>query len=72
MFEIEKGVPIPTAVLKQYESKYPWYKMEVGNSFFVPDGDLNKCRAAARPKVNRTGRFKAVRVDGGVRVWRVE
>jgi len=34
MYKIEKGVPIPTR--KGEKSKYPFFKMVVGDSFEVP------------------------------------
>ena len=73
MFEIERGVPAP--VSGRY-SKYPFAGMQVGDSFFVPDGTSKK-RSSIHSMCHQYGKkhgmkFQARRVDGGMRVWRVE
>lgn len=71
MFEIEKGVPIPEIT---HASKYPFEKMEVGDSFFV-EGDEAKNRLYSSASVysKRHGgktKFVVRGVDGGARCWR--
>lgn len=73
MFEIERGVPVPTS--GRY-SKYPFAGMQVGDSFFVPEGTSKKM-SSIHSLCNQYGKkhggvYKARRVDGGMRVWRVE
>lgn len=82
--EIDKGVHLPESKLhfaKKHgsgrPSKYPWSRMEVGDSFFVKLGNISTlgsmCHTQKRYGV---GTFVArERMEGdciGVRVWRVE
>jgi len=63
-YEIEKDVPIPATT-----KKYPWNDMEVGDSFFIPDGQ--PCASASHRK--RYGEDHTTRkVEGGIRIWRVK
>lgn len=75
MIEIEKGVPMP-ADAGQGPSKYPWALMEIGDSFFVPNGDrVATVRQQAAKKGGQLGRKFTVSAkgqNGGVRVWRTE
>lgn len=66
---IDKGVPIPRTV----RELYPWRNMEVGDSLFLRNRmywEVNPMRWKAQ---KRHG-IKLVqrKVDGGVRIWRVE
>lgn len=84
MFTIEKGIPCPALQPRGVTSKYPFDKMEVGDSFFVPvspkEGEavehaLSRLRSNIegnkRRVVKMTGHTITVRiVEGGVRVWR--
>jgi len=73
-FEIEKNHVVPASVdgLGRRE-KYPWSQMEVGDSFFVKDGEVRKVAGAACHAGRRAGKKFVVRaVDGGVRAWRYE
>ena len=70
MYKIEKNIPI--GVVNQ--TKYPFSKMEVGDSFFVK-GDKKKITAvtvaATTYKKNTEGtNFISRRNESGVRVWR--
>lgn len=71
MFEIEKGVPAPSA---PRNAKYPFRNMEIGDSFFVPDDkaseDALRSSASAFGKHNSI-KLKVKRVEGGLRVWRI-
>jgi len=80
MFELKKGVPIPTRKPTR-RSMYPFFRMEVGDSFDIPD-DLyyQRVRYAARYAIKRgQGNFKVRKVqddeDGYgkvfARCWRV-
>jgi hypothetical protein len=68
-FTIEKNVPHAVAV----RTTYPFAKMDVGDSFFVPYGpDTEKIISAASYSGKRNGRkFSIRKTDGGKRVWRV-
>ncbi len=83
MFQIESGIPLPSttrAGAGRKGSKYPFASMEVNTSFFVPDGDEPVKDATLRSAIGafnksnpESGRKFAVRkVDGGVRVWRMQ
>lgn len=70
MIQIEKNVVIPD---KTKSSKYPWDKMNVGDSFFVADISITTLCAGASINAKRTGRKYTVRkVEGGAEVWRIE
>lgn len=71
MFQIDTDIPIPRR--PSINERYPWYNLEVGHSFFVPDGNLKSLRSSASQMKPKTKHNYLVRaVDGGVRVWRVE
>lgn len=79
MYKIDKNIPIPN-----YESKngrgpaYPFEDMVIGDSLFEPMDGLpttirSKVYSAATSYGKANGmKFKGRRVEGGVRVWRVE
>lgn len=70
MYEIETGIPVPRR--KSSNELYPWHELEVGSSFFVPNGKLRALAAgASRMKRKLQRDYLARAVDGGVRVWRV-
>lgn len=73
-FEVDNDYPLPAvAAPRGRKEKYPWTKLEIGGSFFVPDGDLKAMNSCAAKAKKRTGLvFTARRVEGGVRVWRYE
>ena len=78
-FRVEKGVPIPEPFLK-----YPFAEMQVGDSFFVPGGDVRNRLSVAisawkksHPGDDFTTRKGAVAGDRtelvqGFRVWRTK
>lgn len=73
-FKIEDKHAIPAA--RQHNGrreKYPWSKLEVGQSFFVEGVALRSMSSTASHAGRRNGKkFIARVVDGGVRVWRYE
>jgi hypothetical protein len=79
MFEIEKNVPIPEKVYKGGKGrkpKYPWFEMEVGDSFFVPNPPRQKnghiAPITSVPSKRYAPKRFVYRKEGeGVRVWRV-
>ena len=70
-FALENKVPVPKRVKTGgRKQKYPWAKMRVGQSFFVPAGEgsqngLTSCARAVGLSI------KTRSVDGGFRVWRI-
>ena len=73
MYEIEHG-----STVERERHKYPFDKLGIVDSFFVPIEDLPPCReqsvrVAACRAGQKLGRVFATRsVKGGIRVWRVE
>lgn len=73
---IEKGIPMPTVTTRGLEGsskvKYPWRKMEIGDSFLFPTEIQRQSYAAATQASRLTGfRFAVRRTDAGYRCWRV-
>lgn len=67
-FKIEKNVP-----LRSPRKVYPWGKMAVGDSFFVPEVKVTSVTSSATLAGARMGmKFTCRSVDGGVRIWRIE
>lgn len=68
MFKIEKHVPPPAA-----RRVYPFDKMDVGDSFFVPDETTwgSAASSARAYGANEGKRFATRAIDGGVRIWRI-
>lgn len=73
-YEVEDNHPIPAQSLPRgRKEKYPWSKMNVGDSFFVEDGSIKAIVSAAAKAKSRIGSVFVARPDGaGVRVWRCE
>jgi|TARA_R110000787_G_scaffold11778_7_gene38665 hypothetical protein len=80
-YEIEKDVPLCHPLSNS--DKYPFDKMEVGDSFFVPHPEAKTARMAALtrnagqykklPKhVTEQRHFVTRTVEGGTRIWRTE
>ena len=79
MYEIEKNKEIPSPNMGR-GAKYPFRKMEPGDSFFV-ECDMSDKKAANRLRSSilgssRVGRFKGQKFStrstkNGIRVWRV-
>lgn len=73
MYEIEKGIPV--AEIQMVDPKYPFEKMEVGDSFFVKHEGKgrNPVAAAIYYYEHKLGRDYTQRaVPGGLRVWRIK
>lgn len=69
--KIDKNVPIPP------KHQYKFRELEVGDSFFVPGGDIKHLWSLASSAQRTNGfkfRMKTLRENGeqGVRVWRIE
>lgn len=70
VFAIEKGVAVPARTRR---GKYPFDRMAVNDSFFVPDLSVGSIRSTASTAAKRLEcKFIVREVDGGCRVWRVE
>lgn len=78
-FALEDNVAIPERGSREKASKYPWDKMEKGQSFFVPNAKpgtfYTLCTSAKKkyqPKVFTSKAWKQADGTEGVRVWRTE
>lgn len=84
-FKIEKGVPIPPVhnggvpPNKRVVRKYPFASMERGDSVLIAGaGDAVQAKnvwqsiSMYKKRDGLAGEFTTRRVDGGVRVWRIE
>lgn len=71
-YPIEDGVLLPEKAPGR-PAKYPFAALRVGQSFFVAGGTqpVMACRASTFGK-HHGGKFVTRKVEGGVRVWRVE
>jgi hypothetical protein len=80
MFQIESGVEIPPQSQPLRKTKYPFNRLNVGDSFVFPvstDEDREAVQnrlqsAAANWGRSRGMRFVTRRVTQGIRVWRVK
>lgn len=70
MTNIDKNIPAP---ISRY-AKYPFSKMEVGDSvFFAGEGHGSNCVHAAKRYFKRSNKKMTSRKeDGGIRIWRLE
>lgn len=72
-FSVEKGKPLPAYPRR----RYPFDRMEVGDSFWVPVGDNSErtksnLNGSARAFGRRKGqKFSIRRDEDGFRVWRI-
>jgi len=80
-FKIQRGIPIPPPSTGQKDF-YPFMKLKVGDSFFVPDS----IRSHKKMAVTAHGRMAALRkagikikiairylpAEGGSRIWRIK
>lgn len=72
-FKIEKGVPIITGRRANTGGKYPFEKLEIGDSFLVPNKTTNTFGSFLSYWSRRLKRkFISRKVEGGVRVWRIK
>jgi hypothetical protein len=73
MYKVEKNVPIPPKGRTIGPYKYPFAYMEVGDSFFVKNGNPKRISVSCRGyTIRKSGKFCCRTVPGGVRVWRTE
>lgn len=69
-FKIEKKIPVPFS-----SSKYPFGKMEVGDSFFIKEKEvvLNSVSSAAHHYGKHNNKkFSIRKAENGYRIWRIK
>jgi hypothetical protein len=73
MIKIEKNIPVPH---RGISGQIPWRDMEVGDSVFIAciDSETKKIRGrvSAVAHAHKSVRFALRKVDGGLRVWRIQ
>ena len=70
-YKISKNIPVPDYAGPGGPSKYPWHKMEIGDSILVPSVTAV---ASGHQYGKRHGmKFNARKLsDGTHRIWRIE
>lgn len=79
MYQIEKNIPIPPKASGRPSGRQneplPIFQMQVGDSILVADKSQNNiCALVSHYTKNmvKPFKFETRRVEGGVRVWRVQ
>ena len=71
--KIDKGVPLVGARRATIDWPLLFDKLEIGDSFLLPEAARSAIGTAMKRYKDSTGKALAARkVDGGIRVWRVE
>jgi len=72
IYIIEKGIDIPSISKGNTTLKYPFPKMDIGDSFVAPKPESHRIRSAANAYSKRSGRSFTLRTLGDViRIWRI-
>lgn len=76
IIRVQKGVPIPVTKPRgpggAKEPRYPWHKMNVGDSFEFPNGSERYAHAAAGQASRYSEKQFIVRkLNGRMRCWRI-
>lgn len=80
-FQTQTAVPLPRIKSAPYQSKYPFNRMEIGESVFIPCPGYSKKEKRADQAAWAIGRLYGRKFtrrrtveDGvdGIRIWRVE
>lgn len=64
---VDRAVPLP----RQKHHRYPWYEMEVGDSFLATHAVKPADIGVAQVQRNSGMRFTTRRTNKGLRVWRI-
>ena len=78
MIKIDKNIPIPPTNRKCGAYKYPFAEMKVGDSFFTKATTIQQVaqlRSGFNVIVKKIGgnyKITTKKIEGGLRVWRVE
>ena len=70
-FVVEKGVPLIPGKTESGRGKYPFNKMEVGDSFLFTGKRSSIGSAACYAAMKFSSKYSIRTVKGGFRVWRV-
>ena len=68
-FKIDKHIPAPAYDGLGRACKYPWDKMEIGDSVLVPHAGAQ--RSAYGYGKRHSMKFRTRKDEGGFRVWRI-
>lgn len=76
---IEKDVPIPSVAYGNVDARWPLAEMNIGDSFFLSKNIDNyyQINSALRCAASKTGRrmgrrYSCIKIENGVRCWRLE
>ena len=73
MFKIEKGVSLDECYDGGVRISWPWKDMEVGDSVLFGPELAYKAQTRCHVHGKQSGmKFQTRKVDGGIRVWRIE
>lgn len=71
MYKIDRGIPFG----RPSHTKYPFAEMRKGDSFLVPTGEANESSLGSAIHTygkKLQAKFAKRKVQGGIRVWRIE
>lgn len=71
MYEIEKNIDI-TGLGRKMNTKYPFSKMEVGDSFLAENRSVYNSATHWAFRERNDWQFKTRREDGKIRIWRTK
>lgn len=77
--KVEENIPLPPSATMKGSSKYPFKKLEIGDSFFIPVKEGKAIESLQRSIIstNQTGikiTTRTIAENGvrGIRTWRVK
>jgi hypothetical protein len=66
--KIESDIPVPAS-----KGKYPFRQMKVGDSIFIPNMNSSSQISGSFGQLRKAGfKFLCRKLNGGIRVWRIE
>jgi len=79
MFEVKKNIPIPKKIKTRWDLRYPFGKMDVGDSFFIdckPE-ELFRTKKRVTSSISSFGmrhkmKFTLREVKNGLGCWRIK
>lgn len=71
-YALDKNIPVPEKSRSpDNKKKYPWHKMEIGDSFLCQKHPLELSRAAERVQARCEKKWTVRSTKEGTRVWRI-
>ena len=77
MLKVQKNIPMPDIPHNVGRPRiYPWYEMEIGDSFLVPTDNARMKKHVVKTGIDKMAKkgliFELRVVEGGIRVWRTK